>query len=222
MDEERKFEDQLTKFPIDEVPQFIDEPPISVDERPRYTEEEELELRTLWDEVSKTVDDEDLVPFTKDRSTENLEASFSETPKLMEHSPPACTTKEFAEIFVKARWFTRGWTLQELIAPHNLIFFSHDWVKIGTKSMARLAMLIAECTGVPERVLESGDFSDNSLAQRMSWAAFRSTTRIEDMAYCLMGLFEIHMPMLYGEGELAFIRLQEEIIKRSDDMSIFG
>ena len=61
-----------------------------------------------------------------------------------------------------------------------------------------------------------------SIARRMSWASYRATTRVEDIAYCLMGLFAVNMPLLYGEGERAFIRLQEEIMKRPDDQSLFA
>lgn len=61
-----------------------------------------------------------------------------------------------------------------------------------------------------------------SIAQRISWAARRQTTRKEDQAYCLLGLFGVNMPLLYGEGDRAFIRLQEEIIKLSDDHSILA
>ena len=122
--------------------------------------------------------------------------------------------------FRKSRWFTRGWTLQELIAPMTLIFFSKQWTKIGTKESLR--DVIESFTGVPAHILMNYDLSRVSVAQRMSWAAHRVTSRTEDIAYCLMGIFDVNMPMLYGEGEKAFIRLQEEIIKTSDDISIFS
>jgi hypothetical protein len=122
--------------------------------------------------------------------------------------------------FKQSVWFLRGWTLQELIAPQSLLFYACDWSPLGTKE--ELATAIQEETGVPSHVLVRADLSNTSLAQRMSWAAKRQTTRTEDIAYCLLGLFDISMPMLYGEGHRAFIRLQEEIIKTSDDMSIFA
>ena len=121
----------------------------------------------------------------------------------------------------ESRWFTRGWTLQELIAPESLIFYSGDWDELGTK--ATLHEPLAKRTGIDasiltgERSLESA-----SVARRMSWACNRQTTRTEDEAYCLMGLFNVNMPMLYGEGSKAFLRLQEEIMKNSDDESIFA
>lgn len=121
----------------------------------------------------------------------------------------------------KSRWFTRGWTLQELIAPHSLIFYSEEWSEIGQKS----AMLrpLANVTGITETVLlgASGP-GEVSVAKRMSWASRRTTTRVEDMAYCLLGLFDVNIPLLYGEGVKAFQRLQEEIIRTSDDQSLFA
>ncbi|KJX96484.1 hypothetical protein TI39_contig622g00004 [Zymoseptoria brevis] len=119
-----------------------------------------------------------------------------------------------------SRWFTRGWTLQELIAPRELEFYATDWTCVGTKR--DLGKAITARTGIPPSVMEDCDFSKCSIAQRMSWAAGRSTSRREDAAYCLMGLFDVNMPMLYGEGNGAFLRLQQEIIKNSDDMSIFA
>lgn len=120
----------------------------------------------------------------------------------------------------KSRWFTRGWTLQELIAPRRVVFFSKEWLRLYDK--VDLGYVIEERTKIPRHVLVHGDYRGKSIAQRMSWAAGRHTSRVEDMAYCLMGLFNINMPLLYGEGNKAFIRLQHEIIKESDDPSIFA
>lgn len=122
--------------------------------------------------------------------------------------------------FEVSRWFTRGWTLQELIAPETIIFLGMEWQEIGTKT--KLYSAISKITGIPGSVLLGDDLEHASVAQRMSWASNRKTTRIEDRAYCLMGLFGIYMPMLYGEGEKAFIRLQEEIMKIEDDHSLFA
>lgn len=127
--------------------------------------------------------------------------------------------KEWEELFGGSRWFTRGWTLQELIAPGHLVFYSKTWTEIGTK--LELVDLIQRYTGIPNNALLYQDFFSSSIAQKMCWASKRSTTRTEDLAYCLMGLFNIHMPMLYGEGKQAFLRLQEEIMKTSDDLSLF-
>ncbi|KAI9170548.1 Vegetative incompatibility protein [Paramyrothecium foliicola] len=121
-----------------------------------------------------------------------------------------------------SKWFTRGWTLQELLAPANTVFYSKEWKALGTKSA--LAMQLATITGIDFMCLQRKRRLDEySIAQRMAWAAYRSTSREEDMAYCLLGIFNIAMPLLYGEGEgKAFRRLQEEIIKASDDQSILA
>ncbi|KIX05484.1 uncharacterized protein Z518_06356 [Rhinocladiella mackenziei CBS 650.93] len=122
--------------------------------------------------------------------------------------------------FRRSRWFTRGWTLQELLAPLYVIFFSEDWTEIGTK--ASLQEVISEVTGISSQVLLTNYAGEISVAQRMAWASKRETAEVEDQAYCLMGLFGVNMPTMYGEGENAFQRLQLEIIKVSDDHSIFA
>jgi hypothetical protein len=123
--------------------------------------------------------------------------------------------------FRNSRWFTRGWTLQELIAPTNMLFYGQNWNLLGTKS--DLVTLIHSACGVDAYVLRGGDISNISISRRMYWAAKRVTSKAEDMAYCLLGLFDIHMPLLYGEGpENAFLRLQKEILKTSDDQSLFA
>jgi hypothetical protein len=150
---------------------------------------------------------------------------------------------EDAETWVKAfdesRWFTRGWTvspqsysllsyitltkslqLQELIAPKTLEFYSQDWTCIGTKTS--LSDSISQITRIPPTILRGGYLPLTSVAARMSWAAGREVTRIEDVAYSLLGIFDVHMPLLYGEGEKAFKRLQQEIMKESDDQSLFA
>ncbi|KAF4632572.1 hypothetical protein G7Y89_g5548 [Cudoniella acicularis] len=121
----------------------------------------------------------------------------------------------------KSRWFTRGWTLQELIAPEKILFFGNKWSFLGNKKI--LSGLLSSITTVPEEVLaEPSRRRFCSIAKRMCWAAARCTTRPEDAAYSLLGIFEVHMPLLYGEGPAAFIRLQEEIMKQIEDQSIFA
>ncbi|KAM0463710.1 hypothetical protein ACHAO4_000431 [Trichoderma viride] len=122
--------------------------------------------------------------------------------------------------FKKSEWFMRGWTLQELLAPSEIYFVNKDWKDLGTKTSLRQA--ISDQTQIPVNILAGTDLETASIAQRMSWASNRRTTRIEDRAYSLMGIFGINMPLLYGEGERAFIRLQEEIMKISNDHSIFA
>lgn len=123
--------------------------------------------------------------------------------------------------FGDSRWFTRGWTLQELIAPQTVRFYSADWKHLGTKS--ELRDQLHDITGIEQSVLCLRDtFAHICIAKRMSWAASRVTTRLEDRAYSLLGIFEVNMPLIYGEGDNAFIRLQQEILKVSDDSTLFA
>ncbi|RFU79815.1 rna 3 -terminal phosphate cyclase [Trichoderma arundinaceum] len=117
------------------------------------------------------------------------------------------------------RWYSRGWTLQELIAPKIVHFYSMEWQFLGTKDTH--AAEISRVTGIDTYALGGGDVSRISVARRMSWVANRKTTRLEDMAYSVMGIFDISMPLLYGEGPKAFTRLQEEIMQKTDDQSVF-
>jgi hypothetical protein len=139
----------------------------------------------------------------------------------------------------KSRWFTRGWTLQELVAPSQIIFFAKNWSVLGVlgekdnnywqpkrnhwQPKRNLIKLLSSITTIPEAVLADPSLRTScSVAKKMSWAAHRETTREEDMAYSLLGIFEVNMPLLYGEGYRAFIRLQEEIIKGTNDQSLFA
>lgn len=123
-----------------------------------------------------------------------------------------------------SEWFERGWTLQELIAPGAITFFDREWSPIGTKT--NLVLELSRKTRIPEEIINNKikPFAC-SVAQRMSWAANRITTREEDRAYSLMGLFDIYMPIIYGQRERAFLKLQQEIIhdsRHSRDESIFA
>ena len=121
----------------------------------------------------------------------------------------------------RSRWFTRGWTLQELLAPKDLWFYGKEWRYIGKKSS--LCVELERITGIDVNVLSGkSDLGDESVAKRLSWMAGRTTTRIEDMAYSLLGIFDVNMPLLYGEGKKAFVRLQEEIMRFSADQSLFA
>src|SRR6202030_1108708 len=112
------------------------------------------------------------------------------------------------------RWFTRGWTLQELVAPAIVEFFSEEGKQLGNKKS--LERHIHEATGIPVRALQGSSLSDFSIPERMSWVEKRETTRKEDKAYSLLGIFDVYMPLIYGEGrENAFKRLREEIDKSS-------
>ena len=123
--------------------------------------------------------------------------------------------------FGKSRWHERGWTLQELVAPKFVMFVSSDWTVLGDKFT--LAETLTHITRIPKAVLRlEQDLASVSIADRMTWASRRKTTRAEDEAYCLMGIFGVNMPTLYGEGSNAFYRLQEEIMKTSTDASLFA
>ncbi|RYP46812.1 hypothetical protein DL768_007017 [Monosporascus sp. mg162] len=136
--------------------------------------------------------------------------------------PGGQNPREDGSKFRTSRWFRRGWTLQELLAPRRLVFYGSKWQRLGAK--AKLRTVIQEITGIPQRFLKGGvNIKSASVAQRMSWAAPRQTTKKEDLAYCLLGLFGIAMPMIYGEGgDRAFFRLQEQIMRSTRDHSILA
>ncbi|KAJ9613981.1 hypothetical protein H2200_002117 [Cladophialophora chaetospira] len=137
---------------------------------------------------------------------------------------PAAIEPETSTKFASSEWFTRAWTLQELIAPKELVFFapSEDgWSVLGWRH--KLCRRLSEITKIDNVVL-SGTKSVHtvSVAKRMSWVARRKSERTEDRAYSLLGLFDVNMPMIYGEGPKAFLRLQEKIMEDSDDESLFA
>jgi hypothetical protein len=135
--------------------------------------------------------------------------------------PSAMDEDELREQLAQARWFSRGWTLQELIAPKLVQFYTAGWKPLKTKT--EICAMLSQISGIGEGALSGKTpLQEFSVAQRMSWAAKRTTTRIEDEAYCLLGLFDVQLPLLYGEGKKAFLRLQEEIIRTNDDQSIFA
>ncbi|KAE8374906.1 heterokaryon incompatibility protein-domain-containing protein [Aspergillus bertholletiae] len=139
----------------------------------------------------------------------------------LEDVRPSVNAEDTDAQFRRSQWFQRGWTLQELIAPSNLVFLTSEWTDIGDKN--ERSQLISTITLIDESVLRGETWlGECSVAKRMSWASTRVTTRTEDTAYCLMGIFNVNMPLVYGEGRKAFIRLQEEIMKESDDQSLFA
>jgi hypothetical protein len=128
---------------------------------------------------------------------------------------------EFTLSTPRSRWVSRGWTLQELIAPRQMVFFNANWKELGSRSA--LSEPLAQFTGIDVALLKNVSLlHEYSVAQKFSWAADRKTTRVEDTAYSLLGLFNANIPLLYGEGERSFRRLQEEIIRSSHDQSIFA
>ncbi|PIL32571.1 hypothetical protein GSI_05274 [Ganoderma sinense ZZ0214-1] len=129
--------------------------------------------------------------------------------------------------FVKSKWFKRGWTLQELIASRVVIFVcqapgrSGGWQVLGSKH--NLAAAISSATNIDVAVLTfEKPLQKIPVAQRMAWAQSRETSRLEDEAYCLMGIFGVNMQANYGEGRYAFVRLQEAILSQSPDQTIFA
>ena len=120
----------------------------------------------------------------------------------------------------KSAWFNRGWTLQEMLAPKKMVFVDCEWKALGDRNA--LSENLETITGVQKSFY--GDRSaimSATVAERMSWLSQRKTARVEDLAYCMLGIFDVNMNMLYGEGAKAFLRLQKEIIQEIDDESIF-
>ncbi|KPM37343.1 hypothetical protein AK830_g9240 [Neonectria ditissima] len=156
--------------------------------------------------------------------------------------PPGIDVSLPKSPFKTSRWFTRGWTLQELLAPRRLAFLAQDWSVISSRD--DLVDLVAQITNIDKSFLSTSPsanpnalghsisragapglrsrLNSASIAERMSWASRRETTRVEDTAYCLLGIFGISLPLLYGEGQIAFFRLQEEIMRHSDDQSLLS
>ena len=129
---------------------------------------------------------------------------------------------DWKEKVAEACWFTRGWCLQELVAPSTVTFYDVDWQELGTKRS--LGRLIRNTTGIPANVLNGTvQPSAYSIGQRMSWASCRDTKKSEDKAYCFLGILGSKMSPKYGEGADAFVRLQEEVFMRQglEDYSVF-
>ncbi|PVF97523.1 hypothetical protein CPB86DRAFT_734820, partial [Serendipita vermifera] len=132
-------------------------------------------------------------------------------------------------------WFGRGWTLQELLAPRRILFMSSKWTQITHRDNDKvldqferqtqegkdlLWSEISDITGIPNNDLLDFKPGLYNIGQRMSWMSKRKTTRVEDTAYCLIGIFDINLAIAYGEKEWAFYRLQAEIMQNSDDRSL--
>lgn len=148
----------------------------------------------------------------------------------MSDVPPEEDHFDQGSAFRRSRWFSRGWTLQEFLAPKAIRFYDQSWHRCFEETLTRksyprastlglLDTLLSEITGISQKVVETGYFKSTIIAQRLSWASRRETTRIEDMAYSLLGILDINMPLLYGEGKAAFRRLQEEMLKTNLDQS---
>ena len=118
--------------------------------------------------------------------------------------------QQWMPAFQQSRWFTRGWTLQELVAPVSVEFFSVEGQPLGNKYL--LLQELHGITGISVEALQGGPLDEFSVEERMLWMGQRKTKREEDMAYSLLGIFDVHMPLIYGEGrKKALSRLEKEI-----------
>lgn len=104
------------------------------------------------------------------------------------------------------------------MAPRQVLFLTQGWTLIGDKGDENIQRTLSEITGIDDL----RNYKSASVAQKMSWVSLRTTARVEDMAYCMLGIFGVHMPPLYGEGRNAFRRLRIELLQVSDDESIFA
>ncbi|OJA16689.1 hypothetical protein AZE42_06978 [Rhizopogon vesiculosus] len=130
--------------------------------------------------------------------------------------------------FPREVWFTRGWTLQELLAPWVIKFYGRDWAPIGDvemendKDKPEILKALSEVTTIPESQLLGFTPGVRDVYMKMKWASTRRTTRIEDNAYCLLGIFNLSIPVSYGEGRWDFHRLMETLIQRCNEWQIFA
>ena len=139
------------------------------------------------------------------------------------HAEPSSYDQDrslWLENFRQSKWFKRGWTLQELLAPKTVEFFSSLGTKLGDK--ASLEQEVHSITGIPSEALNGNkSLSAFSVEDRMEWVTGRQTTVAEDKVYCLLGIFQVFLPLIYGEGEThAAMRLKEEIQKRESGLGI--
>ena len=125
----------------------------------------------------------------------------SDSPQVMRHT--------WEDAFRASRWFTRGWTLQELLAPAILEFFSAEGKLLGDKQT--LEGLIHHITSLPVAALRGTPLSAFTVNERLRWTKGRGTKKKEDQAYCLLGIFDVFIPLMYGEGDRAYTRLKEKI-----------
>ena len=218
---EQKKEDELDKEVEDELDEEVE------DEWDEEVEEEELDNER--EEVNENLE-------KLGRELENLKTKKEMLKRLLKNRASSrrsgeISPKNYQVDLEKSEWFTRSWTLQELIAPRKITFYDRNWNPIGSKEDH--CKLISRITRINPEFLRLNktpggedferDIRTASISARMSWASGRETTREEDVAYSLLGIFGVSMPALYGEGgHQAFIRLQEEIIKKSDDQTILA
>ncbi|KAG8162625.1 hypothetical protein KVR01_007103 [Diaporthe batatas] len=129
--------------------------------------------------------------------------------------------EKLGDILAECRWFKNIWAIPQLIFSRAAYFFSSNWNQIGTK--VSMLPLVSSIIGIDRHALEDSEcLEDYSIARRMSWASEMTAPRIEDFAYALLGIFNISMPIIYGEGQKAFLKLQEEILKDTNDLSLLA
>lgn len=129
--------------------------------------------------------------------------------------------KYFGERLAECRWIKNIWAIPQVIFPREIYFFSSDWNQIGNKKS--LLPHLSSIIGIDKAVLEdSACLEDYSIARTMSWASEISVPRIEDSAYALLRLFDISMSVVYGEGRKSFLKLQEEIMRDTNDLSLLA
>lgn len=127
---------------------------------------------------------------------------------------------------IKSKWFKRGWTLQELLAPRVMRFYDRTWTPC-VRGPAYNHKLVPEwlhalqcATGIPPSALQEFTPGPDNPREKLRWASARSTTRGEDQAYCLFGIFDLTLQPQYGEGEKAFGRLLAELIRITQDTGL--
>jgi hypothetical protein len=138
---------------------------------------------------------------------------------VQNHTNNQNSSETLGAAFLKSRWFTRGWTLQELIAPRSVEFFCWNGKRLGDKKS--LEEQLHKITGIPVSALRGTPLSEFSVDERMSWIENRETKRGEDKAYSLLGIFDISMPLLYGEGRVKALRRLQEAIDKGGKYSVF-
>jgi hypothetical protein len=140
-----------------------------------------------------------------------VDVTAEDTTRKIRDSKPA-----WLLAFRNSKWFTRGWTLQELLAPVTIEFFSLDGHRLGDRTT--LISEICSVTGIAEAALRGSPLSGFTVDERFSWARTRATKKEEDLVYSLLGIFGIYMPLIYGEGRVhALGRLQREITTASSE-----
>ncbi|KAI4594182.1 hypothetical protein KJ359_008457 [Pestalotiopsis sp. 9143b] len=145
------------------------------------------------------------------RDAERCYVYLADVSSSSEHGQEG-STRLWETAFRESRWFTRGWTLQELIAPKKVDFYSKEGHWLGDKRS--LESIICDVTGIPASALRGTPLHQFSEAERESWLQNRQTRYEEDLAYSLLGIFDVFLPLIYGEGfQNAKRRLREEVQK---------